>query len=162
MKTLESLFAGQGPGFVLLGAGNPLRGDDGAGPALIRRLRNRTNATLFECEDVPENYLGDIVKTRPDTIVVVDAVNLGMKPGAAAILDEENLQSVGWSTHHASLRPLIKYLKANTQAEIFVLGIQPKSTELGRKISPEVRRTLKLLERLITAPDPKPAESASR
>jgi len=145
MKTLESLFAELGPRVVILGVGNPLHADDGAGPALIRRLKNKTNAALFECEDVPENYLGEIIKLCPKTIVVVDAVDLGMFPGTVAVLEEENLQAIGWSTHHASLGPLMKYLKANTQAEIFILAIQPKSTELGQKMSPEVRLTLRLL-----------------
>jgi len=33
---------------------------------------------------------------------------------------------------------------------VFVLGIQPKSTEFGAEISSEVRLTLDLLQRLIT------------
>ncbi len=150
MKPLKSLFQGLGPRFVLLGIGNPLCGDDGAGPELLRRLRNKTNATLFDCEEVPENYLGEIVNARPETVVVVDAVNLGTEPGAVAVLQEEDFQSVGWSTHHGSLRALIKYIKASTQAEVFVLAIQPKSTQLGTEMSFEVRRTLDLLQRLIT------------
>jgi len=150
MKALESLFKKPGPKLALLGVGNPLRGDDGAGPELIRRLRNKTEAVLFDCEEVPENFLDEIAKTHPETVIVIDAVNLGTKPGAVAILEEDDFQSAGWSTHHASLRPFIKYLKANTGSDVFVLGIQPKATELGSKISDEVRQTLDILQRLIT------------
>jgi len=150
MKTLDSLLARPDSRLVLLGVGNPLRGDDGAGPELILRLRNCTEATLFDCEEVPENFLGEIVKTNPKTVVIIDAVNLGMSPGDVAVLEEDSFAALGWSTHHASLRPLIKYLKANTASDVFVLGIQPKSTELGSKVSDEVRQTLDLLQRLIT------------
>ena len=150
MKPLESLFQAIGPRFVLLGVGQSLRGDDGAGPELLRILRHKTTATLFDCGEVPENYLDEIIKIHPETVVVVDAVNLGMEAGAVALLEENNLQSAGWSTHHGSLRPLIKYLKANTKADVFVLGIQPKSTEFGTEISSEVRQTLDLLQLLIT------------
>ena len=150
MKTLESLFRKIGPKFVLLGVGNPLRGDDGAGPELLRRLRNKTSAILLDCEEVPENYLGEIAAIQPETIVVIDAVNLGTRAGAVALLEEDNFQSIGWSTHHGSLRPMIKYIKANTKADVFVLGIQPKSTEFGTEISSEVRQTLDLLQLLIT------------
>jgi len=150
MKTLESLFRKIGPKFVLLGVGNPLRGDDGAGPELLRRLRNKTSAILLDCEEVPENYLGEIAAIQPETVVVIDAVNLGTRAGAVALLEEDNFQSIGWSTHHGSLRPMIKYIKANTKADVFVLGIQPKSTEFGTEISSEVRQTLDLLQLLIT------------
>jgi hydrogenase 3 maturation protease len=151
MKTLESLFRKIGPKFVLLGVGNPLRADDGAGPELLRRLRNKTSAILLDCEEVPENYLGEIAAIQPETIVVIDAVNLGAGAGAVALLEEDNFQSIGWSTHHGSLRALVQYIKATTQADVFVLGIQPKSTELGGELSPEVRQTIDLLQQIITA-----------
>jgi len=150
MKPLESLFQAMGPRFVLLGVGQTLRGDDGAGPELLRILRHKTAATLLDCGEVPENYLDEIIKVNPETVVVVDAVNLGMEAGAVALLEEDSFQSAGWSTHHGSLRPLIKYIKANTKADVFVLGIQPKSTEFGAEISSEVRQTLDLLQQLIT------------
>ncbi len=148
MKTLESLLRTIGPKFVLLGVGNPCRGDDGAGPELLRRLRNKTSATLLDCEEAPENYLGEIVRIQPETVLVIDAVNLGTEAGAVALLEEDSFQSVGWSTHHGSLRALIQYIKANTQADVYVLGIQPKSTEWGGAITPDVSRTLDLLQRL--------------
>ena len=95
-------------------------------------------------------YLDEIIKIHPETVVVVDAVNLGMEAGAVALLEEDSFQSAGWSTHHGSLRPLIKYIKANTKADVYVLGIQPKSTEFGTEISSEVLQTLERLQRLIT------------
>jgi len=150
MKSLESLFQSLGPGCALLGVGNSLRGDDGAGPELLRILRHKTTATLFDCGEVPENYLDEIIKIQPEMVVVVDAVNLGMEAGTVALLEENSFQSAGWSTHHGSLRPLMKYIKANTKADVFVLGIQPKSTEFGAEISSEVRQTLDLLQLLIT------------
>lgn len=151
MKTLETLFQKIGPQFVLLGVGNPLRGDDGAGPELVRRLRNKTSAALINCEEAPENYLGEIERIQPETVVVIDAVNLGVEPGSVALLEEDDFQSLGWSTHHGSLRALILYIRTVTKADVCVLGIQPKSTEWGGEISRDVSRTLDLLQRLITA-----------
>ena len=149
MKTLESLLWTVSPKFVLLGVGNPWRADDGAGPELLRRLRNKTSATLLNCEAAPENYLGEIVRIQPETVLVIDAVDLGTEAGAVALLEEDSFQSMGWSTHHGSLRALIQYIRANTRADVFVLGIQPKSTEWGGAITPEVSRTLDLLQRLL-------------
>jgi len=149
MKALESLFNRSGGKLVLLGVGNPLRGDDGAGPKLIRELKNKIDAILLDCGEVPENFLGEIVKAQPDTVIIIDAVDLEKSPGSIAVLEEASLVSTGWSTHRASLRPFIRYVKANTEADVFVLGIQPKAMELGSKISDEVAQTLNLLKHLI-------------
>lgn len=150
MKALESLFNRSGGKLVLLGVGNPLRGDDGAGPKLVRELKNKIDAILLDCEEVPENFLGEIVKAQPDTVIIIDAVDLEKSPGSIAVLEEASLVSTGWSTHRVSLRPFIRYVKTNTEADVFVLGIQPKAMELGGKISDEVAQTLNLLKHLIT------------
>jgi len=55
--------------------GNPLRGDDGAGPYLIRQLKGRVDATLLNGEEEPENLLDQIVGMKPDSILIVDALN---------------------------------------------------------------------------------------
>lgn len=150
MTVLEPLFHRLKGKIVLLGVGNPLRGDDGAGPQLIQQLKGKIDAVLLDCGEVPENFLDEIAKIHPDIVLIIDAVNLGMNPGAVSILEEESLGGMGWSTHHASLRPFIKYVKADTEANVLVLGIQPKSTEFGSKISDEVEETLGLLEHVIT------------
>ena len=60
---------------VIVGMGNPLRGDDGFGPALIERLRGKVSATCIDAGIAPENYVGRIVKETPDTILLVDVAS---------------------------------------------------------------------------------------
>jgi hydrogenase 3 maturation protease len=134
---------------MILGVGNTLRGDDGAGPYLIKQLESHVDAILLDCGEVPENFLGKITEIHPDNIIIIDAVNLGAKPGAVAILDDENLSGSSWSTHHASLKLFINCLKANTRSKVLILGIQPKSTDFGREISAEVKKTASLLKQII-------------
>lgn len=134
---------------MILGVGNPLRGDDGVGPYLVEQLRGQTDAILLNCEEVPENFLGKIAENQPDSILIIDAIDLGMSPGAAAILQEDKLGDISWSTHHASLRLFIDYVKADTKANVLILGIQPKSTEFGSEISAELKETIGLLQRII-------------
>ena len=131
---------------MILGVGNPLRGDDGAGPYLIDQLKGHVNATLLNCEDVPENFIGKIAENKPDSVLIIEAVDLGINAGAVAILEEDNLRDASWSTHHTSLRLFINSVKTITGGNVLVLGIQPKSTEFGSKISDEVRETLALLQ----------------
>ncbi len=134
---------------MILGVGNPLRGDDGVGPYLVEQLREHTDAILLNCEEVPENFLGKIVQHQPDSILVIDAIDLGMRPGAVAILERDDLEGISCSTHHASLKLFIDYLKADTKADVLILGIQPSSTEFGTEIGVEVKETISLLQRII-------------
>ncbi|WP_258177178.1 hydrogenase maturation protease [Streptomyces solincola] len=61
---------------VVLGAGNPLRGDDGAGPAAVRDLRGEVLAAtvLAVCDGDPARMLE--LWRGADALVVVEAVLL--------------------------------------------------------------------------------------
>jgi len=148
---LESLADKLNGKVLILGVGNPLRGDDGAGPYLIEQLKGRVNATLLDCGEVPENFLGRIAASQPNSVLLIDAIDFGMSPGAAALLEEDQLLAgTSLSTHHSSLQLFMKCLKAETGGNVFVLGIQPGSTEFGSEISPKVKETLGLLGHIIT------------
>jgi hypothetical protein len=54
---------------LILGIGNPLRGDDGLGPALIKRLQGKVGAVMIDAGDAPENHLFAIAKANPQAIV---------------------------------------------------------------------------------------------
>jgi hydrogenase 3 maturation protease len=127
---------------LILGVGNPLRGDDGAGPYLIRQLKGRVDATLMNGEEEPENLLDQIVGMKPDSILIIDSLELRAHPGSVALLDEDQMERTSLSTHHASLKLFIECVKGETGANVLVLGIQPKSIEIGRAISSEVKESL--------------------
>jgi len=142
---------------LILGIGNPLRGDDAAGPELIRRLSSSSLPTvkpmlLLDVGEVPENYLGKIVKERPDTIVLVDAVDLGASPGTVRVVGKDDIRAEFLSTHSASLNMVAEYIEQETSADVFVLGIQPENLGFGEEISEPVRESLekivKVLERV--------------
>ena len=146
---------------LILGVGNPLRGDDGAGPHLIEQLNGKIDAALLDCGEVPENFLGKIVELRPDTILIIETVHLGAPPGAAAIIDADDFDRSATGllpsgTHHASLWLSMNYLKIECGAEVFVLGIQPQKTEFGIGISNEVKKTLSILKDILVNLRPKP------
>jgi len=134
---------------TIVGVGNPLRGDDGVGPALIERLRGHADATLIDASDVPENYLGMIEGANPETIVFVDAVDLGAQPGDVALIEMAQLGGARVTTHNTSLALAAQMLQADTGADIFLLAIQPGVTTLGAAMSPPVQTTLQNVARLI-------------
>jgi len=137
----------------IVGIGNPLRGDDAAGPELIKELRNSLRCLLLlDVGEVPENYLEKIVKEKPNTIVLVDAVDLGAPPGTIRIIEEGDIRDESLSTHNVSLRLVAKYLQRETSADVFLLGIQPKTIQFGKEISEPVRggleKIIRILERI--------------
>ena len=126
--------------------GNPLRGDDGFGPALVARLKGRVKAVCLDGGSAPEIYAGKIVKEKPGTILMVDALHLGRRPGEYAVLRKDEIARSGFSTHDISPNLLLDYLAEETGAEIYMLGVQPESLRFGLELSEPVRQTLKKLE----------------
>ncbi len=132
---------------AVVGLGNIIRGDDGLGPKLIELLKARkTGAFLFDCGTVPENYIFPILSTSCDTVILVDAADMGIPPGSARVLGLEEIANVSFSTHNPSPRLFTDLLRTGKEnMNIFIVSVQPVSTELGRPLSEEVARGLDLL-----------------
>jgi hydrogenase 3 maturation protease len=132
---------------VILGIGNSLKSDDGAGPLLANRLKDKDNFLVFDAGTCPENYLGKVIKARPDTVVIIDAADFGGTPGELRIIEAKQLNSVNlFSTHNASLLLTVNYLQSNLKVDIIILIIQPKSIVLGEQFSLEVTKSINRLE----------------
>ncbi|MFH0877430.1 MAG: hydrogenase 3 maturation endopeptidase HyCI [Candidatus Omnitrophota bacterium] len=134
---------------VLVGIGNILRGDDGFGPALIERLKGKVRAVCLDASVTPENYVARIADENPDTVLLVDAVSLQQQPGEYELIGSSDIVQSGMTTHDISLRMFIEYLKGQTQANIYMLGVQPKNISIGDEISPPVQETLEVVEQIL-------------
>ena len=153
LETLRARFAGKR--VVVLGVGNPMRGDDGVGACLADRLQGRVKATVVNAGDVPENYLGPVAADQPEVVVIVDAAELGTAPGEIAIIEANELAKTTLSTHNVSLSLFIEVLRSEVQADVFLLGVQPASTAFGAPLSPAIVTALRLLEELFQSCCPK-------
>lgn len=136
---------------VIAGVGNPLRGDDGFGPYMIRRLRGRVEAALFDCGSVPENFLGPIRRQRPDTILVLDAADFSADPGKVKVFDSSVWQGGGLSTHNLSLGLFADLLLRETGAPVYLVAVQPKRIGFGQTMSSEVKEGCRKLQRWLTS-----------
>lgn len=141
---LEDRIKGQ---TLIVGVGNTFRGDDGLGPFLVQELEGKVKADLLDAGEVPESYLGRIIDSQPDTIIVVDAVQMQERPGTLAVIEIDELSKVSWSTHRLSLALFMKYVKEHTGSNVFLVGVQPAATELGQKMTLPMEDTLKILVR---------------
>ncbi len=131
-----------GRNIVLAVLGNDLRGDDGAGILFGNLIREHTSLTVINGGNAPENITGLIVKKHPDTILIIDAMDFGGKPGDVKLVSSERLEKDAVSTH-GSLKLFVEYLENMTGASIHILGFQPKNLGLGEEISPEVSESVR-------------------
>ncbi|HOW35005.1 MAG TPA: hydrogenase 3 maturation endopeptidase HyCI [Candidatus Omnitrophota bacterium] len=145
-NSLKDILKGR---IVIVGVGNILRGDDAFGPELIQRLNGKIPAVCIDAGTTPESFVGKIVKGNPDTILIVDAVHLGMAPGACEILGKEEILKSGLTTHDISPKMFLEYLQTQTSAAIYMFGVQPQDIEIGSEMTQSVKKTLEMAEKLI-------------
>lgn len=130
---------------VFLGVGSPLRADDSVGLFIVEQLQSALmippdkEVHFFLGESAPENFSGEIRKICPDTLVIIDAANIGTEPGTAVLIDRNEIGGVSFSTHMLPLKILTDYLVTVTGCEVMVVGIQPKLLEFAYPISDEVK-----------------------
>lgn len=132
---------------AIIGIGNELRGDDGAGVVIARRLKDtlaneKFHPLILEACSAPENILGPVVRYLPQVILMIDAAETGSPPGAISWLSSQEADGVGGSTHTISLAMLSAYLTAETGAAVFILAIQPKNMSFSTPLSHEVETAI--------------------
>jgi hydrogenase 3 maturation protease len=129
-------------GALAIGIGNPLRGDDAAGLEVAGNLARSGVCPVILAGDTPENHLDIVRKARPSRVLLIDAAHLGTTPGDAAIVRMGNGATFAPgslpSTHRPSLSVLTTYIERELGAEVWLLGIQPRTLEPGRRMSAEV------------------------
>jgi hydrogenase maturation protease len=133
---------------VVIGVGNTILSDDGAGVHAARLLqgdpRVPAGVTILDggtlgIELVP--YASDASR-----VLFLDAVNSGAAPGTLTRMTGRDLlgTSGGWSVHQLGVADLIAALalvSAGPQ-DIVVLGVQPAHTDWGTSLSPDVESAL--------------------
>ena len=69
---------------VVLGVGNSLHGDDGAGPAVAAGVAalGLPGIAAYDCGTAPENFTGVVRRAGPDLLVIVDAAEMGLQAGS--------------------------------------------------------------------------------
>jgi hydrogenase maturation protease len=141
---------------VVLGLGNILHRDDGAGAQVISRLRADPrvpgDVSLVEggtlgLELLP--YVWDCGR-----LIVIDAVDVGEAPGTVVRMSREELNSLpgNSSIHQLGVSDLLVALRvlADHQPEVVLLGVQPENTDWSPELSPRIAAAIdSLLEAAI-------------
>ena len=136
---------------VVLGLGNILHGDDGAGAQAISRLRADprmpTDVSLVEggtlgLELLP--YVWDCAR-----LILIDAIDVGEPPGTLVRMSGDELNSLpgNSSVHHLGVSDLLVALRmlAERQPQVVLLGVQPGSTDWSCELSSLVAASIDAL-----------------
>ena len=115
---------------VLIGIGNPLRGDDAVSLTVIDHLERRAleDVLLLKAESVPENFTGLIREYEPTHVLMVDSAELDAPPGVAGVIPADEIMESRISTHTSSLRALITFIELTTGSRVTLIGVQPRRT----------------------------------
>ena len=143
--TYQQLNKLRGSKAVIVGIGNTLKGDDGAGPLVCQRLEGKTCAELIDAATVPENYIQPIIKKAPQNLLVIDAIDFGASAGMISIFRPEQLNSIVISTHTLSPRLFVDMIKEEIEVNVYFVGIQPAQTQLGQPVCPQVNEAVQQL-----------------
>ena len=151
---------------AILGIGSQLKGDDIGGILVANQLQGSlppktdqspTGAKTPQKPDVgifiggtaPENITGEIKRFNPSHLVIIDAADMGGKPGEIRLIDPENIGGISFSTHNLPANMLIDYLKQFLKCEVVIIGIQPKTIEFGKEPSAEMKKAVEIVAALI-------------
>ena len=135
---------------LILGYGNPLRGDDGFGPALAQRLQNDfselhgdSDVEIIASHQLALEYAEPLSRAR--RVVFVDA-NAGGTPGVLVFQSVDAMSQVAARlTHHLSPQTLLTYadsLYGARPSEAFLLSVSGEHFGYSETLSDTVTEAL--------------------
>ncbi len=137
---------------LVLGLGNPLLGDDGAGLRLLAELQDAAPEHGREVEFLDGGTQGLMLLGRVSgrrALLILDAVALGSPPGTVHVL--RNRDALGLDSHHATTAHegnagellAAAALLGECPERVTVVGIEPAILRTGIGLSVEVEKAMR-------------------
>jgi hydrogenase maturation protease len=129
---------------IFIGVGNPFRSDDGAGRAVVRRLRGEIPTGVKVLEETGDGAELLEAWKGADAVILVDAVQSGAPPGTIHRLDARTEKLPAWfshaSTHSFGVAEAIELARTmgDLPDQLIVYGIEGLDFSAGTALSPEV------------------------
>jgi hydrogenase maturation protease len=137
-----------GRSIMIIGIGNSYRGDDGAGLAASRMLRERVprGASVLERDGEPAALIA--AWQGADAAILIDAVSSGSAPGKIHAIDVSTTRLdrdlFRRSTHAFGVAEAVELSRAlgTLPGEVWMYGIEGKDFGTSRQLSDEVLRAV--------------------
>ena len=143
---------------AVLAVGSRLRGDDAVGLLAGDELAKLPPPTgpgapqiaVFHGETAPENLTGEIRKFHPTHLVLIDAADMSLEPGATELIDLSAAgEDASFSTHRLPVAVLLDYLHDATGCRSVIIGIQPGSRAFSLTASAAMERAARQVAQAI-------------
>ena len=136
---------------VVIGIGNPLRGDDAAGVVVAERLRPRVpeGVEVVSCDEEPSRLME--AWEGADRVLLVDTVSSGAAPGTLHRFDASDqavpARTFRSSTHAIGIADTIELARAlgRLPRQVRVYGIEAGGFETGDALTPAVEAAVGVL-----------------
>jgi hydrogenase maturation protease len=136
------------PTTLVIGLGNPLRGDDAIGGVIARRLRELALPDVDVREESGEGVALLEAWQNATNVILIDAAQSGAAPGTIHRLDASrapvSLRFFPPSTHAFGVAEAVELARALNQLPgcVVLYGIEGRSFRRGETLSPEVAGTV--------------------
>jgi len=140
---------------AVVGVGDELQASDRLGILAARDVEGLRlpGVKVFLAGTTPESFTAPIRRYRPERILLLDAADMGERPGSVAVVAPGRVAGARLSTHALPLTVVIEYLEETTGAAVILVGIQPDlSAEGSLPTSAEkagLTRLMGILQRLL-------------
>jgi hydrogenase maturation protease len=148
-QSLQTFFQGASDGALdslhLLGAGSPIRRDDGVGIYIIDQLMERFRSgsignILIHPSTVEPELVLSRVAVKGAGVLIFDCLEDNATPGSIMFRRLASSRFGYFATHNVPLKVYTQFLESVN--DVFVLGIQPQDLEIGEGLSEPVRRSV--------------------
>lgn len=144
---LQLVSEGKAPRIAVLGIGSELHSADAAGVIIVRVLIQNNiygeHLLVINAGIAPENKLGELRHFSPDLVLIIDAAQMGLKPGSVRCIDPRTIGGFSFSTHTLPLQLLCRYISHETGSQVIILGIQPDDVAFKSALSPLMKESLR-------------------
>ena len=128
---------------TVIGIGNILMGDDGAGVKVLNLLPD--SVSKIELATGGMTLLHEL--DGLDMAIICDAVDFDGQPGEVRVFKPEDVNSIktlGYSLHDIDILKVLELAKKLDQLPeiVFIAAIQPVNLEFSENLSPEVEAAL--------------------
>ena len=82
-------------------------------------------------------------------MIIIDAADLGLKPGEIKIMDPAEIGGITFCTHSLPLNVMTDYLLDSFKFKITVIGIQPETLVVGAQPSKQILKTVDSLAKTL-------------
>jgi hydrogenase maturation protease len=140
---------------VVIGIGNPLRGDDAAGVAVADRLRPRvpTGVEVVACSEEPSRLME--AWDGAESLVLVDTVSSGAEPGTLHRFEAGEVavpaRTFRSSTHAIGIADTIELARAlgRLPQRVRVYGVEAGGFATGTPLTPAVETAVEALVHVV-------------